>query len=172
MKHRKKPALFIPRINKQRGIATLMITMIMMFGVTLLTVQSSRFGLLELFISQNYESRVIAFNNAESGMDALYSILDTVAGQTVTEGYTYCTGYDSNLTQSCDENSISSWPSDLTNVKNQAQVTYEGVVSIRAKAASSAEIDFASYTLRSMYDDLAAKGSKAETVMGVVQLNL
>ena len=172
MKIKRKSVLFNSGIKKQRGIATLMITMIMMFAVTLLTVQSSRFGLLELFISQNYESRVTAFNSAESGMDALYSVFDSVAGKTVTKGYTYCTGYDSKLTVNCDENSISTWPSDLANVKNQAQITYEGIVSIRAKAASSAEIDFASYTLRSMYDDLAAKGSKTETVMGVVQLNL
>ena len=117
------------------------------------------------------ESRQTAFNKAESGLDALNSIAESVIGPTVPIGYTYCTVAEDKLPVACDANTIvTGWPAELNKVKSQAQITFEGTSPIRVTNGSSTSLQFSHYTLRSVYDDVASKGSTAETVLGSMYL--
>ena len=60
-------------LRKQSGLATLLTTIMILLGVTLITLNSSRLSSLELVVSNNYEAEHTAFNKSESGLDALFT---------------------------------------------------------------------------------------------------
>ena len=164
----------IPRVtlSRQKGVATLFITTMMMFGVTLIVLHSSRLGILELFVSASNESRQTAFNDSESGLDALYAMSSKVIDLNDPAGHTYCT---SNFT-GCDEvisaaTLTADWPAEFESTTNQASLTYEGSgCPPRAFETSCDHLRIANFGLRSVFNDTANKGGTAETVVGVARL--
>ena len=159
--------------RSQRGVATLFTTIALLIGVTLISLNSSKMGVLELFMSNNYESRHAAFNQAESGLDALFSITRDIVNLNDEDGQTYCTALKSKFGGDCDELTISTangWPTELQ-TKHQAQLIFEGTACApRAMDTGCAHVLFAHYTMRSIYDDTGNNGGVAETATGAMEL--
>ena len=156
----------------QKGAATLLITMVLLFGVTLVSLNSSKLSVLELIMSDNFESRHIAFNEAESGLDALYSLSENIIDLNDPPGRSYCTAPHANLSN-CDEFTITStigWPSSELD-SHEAQLVFEKMACApRSLDTGCAHVLFAHYALRSVFDDTANKRGTSESVAGAMEL--
>ncbi|MGI9318570.1 MAG: pilus assembly PilX family protein [bacterium] len=165
---------FKKSLRKQSGLATLLTTIMILLGVTLITLNSSRLSSLELVISNNYESEHTAFNKSESGLDALFTVSQDLLDWNRPEGYSFCTVNDTYFA-TCDENTITptnGWPTEFTTVQHQAQVVQErvGCAPRWLDTSCSGTVQFGHFTIRSAYNDTANKGSSSETVSGAMQL--
>ena len=174
MKNHPEATSIIKLPRKQRGLATLLTTIMILLGVTLITLNSSRLSSLELVVSDNYESEHTAFNKAESGLDALFSTTLDLLDWNRPEGYAFCTVNDDKFT-TCDENTITpsnGWPSEFTTTQHQAQVVQErvGCAPRWLDTTCSGAVQFGHFTMRSVYDDTPNKGGVSETVSGAMQL--
>ncbi|MEJ2177116.1 MAG: hypothetical protein P8Y12_04025 [Gammaproteobacteria bacterium] len=172
MKHNR--IKFKTPLRKQSGLATLLTTIMILLGVTLITLNSSRLSSLELVISNNYESEHTAFNKSESGLDALFTTALDLIDWNRPEGHTFCTVNDDKFT-TCDENTITTangWPTEFTTAQHQAQVVQEriGCAPRWLDTSCSGAVQFGHFTLRSVYDDTANTGSVSETVSGAMQI--
>lgn len=175
----KQPALntapgLKPGLRYQSGVATLFTTMVLLIGITLLTLNSTRMSALELIVSDNFERRNTAFNHSESGLDALFSITKNVVDLNAEDGHSYCTQNNSDL-GACSEVGITStqgWPDSMVSSEVQAKITLDGkgCAPRWLSTSCSGVVEFAQYTFRSDYDDTASKGSKAQTLMGAMEL--
>lgn len=160
--------------HKQSGLATLLSSIMILLGVTLITLNSSRLSSLELVISSNYESEHTAFHRSESGLDALSSTAMDLIDWNRPEGHTFCTVNDDKFAN-CDENTITTangWPTELAVIQHQAQVIQErkGCAPRWLDTSCGGAVQFGHFTLRSVYDDSANRGSNAETVSGAMQI--
>jgi len=157
---------------KQKGVATLFTTIALLIGVTMISLNSSKIGVLELFMSNNFESRNTAFNEAESGLDALFTKTKLIVDLNDPEGQVYCTTADSKF-DNCDVTNItvaSGWPWDAV-PEHEAQLIFEGTgCAPRTLDTGCAHVLFSHYTLRSIYDDTENNGGVTETVTGAMEL--
>lgn len=161
-------------LRKQSGLATLLTTIMILLGVTLITLNSSRLSSLELIVSNNYESEHTAFNKSESGLDALFTTAQNVLDWNRPDGYAYCTVNNSKFAN-CDEDTITTangWPAEFTASQHQAQVVLDriGCAPRWLDTSCSGGVNFGHFTIRSVYDDTANKGSVTETVSGAMQI--
>jgi Tfp pilus assembly protein PilX len=166
--------------GKQGGYATLFVSVILLLGITVISLSSSRLGVLELFASNNYESRHVAFNTAESKLDAMYRLAASVVDLNDSPGTVYCTANQSyldahtDLYPDCnDDNSVSSvagWPSGYSGSEHEGQVFYERIGCAPRAFDTSCAIQFSHYVIRSVYDDRSNNGGISQTVTGVMEL--
>ena len=181
--HTTQPRANVIRHSKQAGYATLFISIILLLGITAISLSSSRLGVLELLASNNYESRHVAFNTSESKLDAMYRIATAVVDLNDPPGTVYCTENQSyfdahtDLYPDCnDDNSISSltgWPSSYSGANNsehQGQIVYERIGCAPRAFDTSCAIQFSHYTIRSLFDDREKKGGISQNVMGTMEL--
>ena len=149
-------------MEHQQGMAILATTILLLIGVTLITLSANRMGSLELNLSNIHESRKTAFNRADSGVDALFVNSVNIIDYNDPPGHVYCTTAQTNLPVACDDTNIVSpavWPTQLAGGKNQAQIIMEGVgCPPRAMSTSCSATIFTHFTARSIYDDTANKG--------------
>ena len=161
-------------LNKQSGLITLAISFILLIGVTLLTINSSKLSVLELSVSSSYEDRQSAFNTADSGADALFANIRNVIDLNKSIGYKNCTASASLLEAdgSCDENLITSaagWP--YGSAKYQASAVYERRgCPPRSLDTSCSHVQFAHYRFTSVYNNTSSRASKAAVTVGVMEL--
>jgi hypothetical protein len=159
---------------RQRGLTTLAITFVLLIGVTLMTINSSKLGVLELSVSTGYENQQVAFNNAESGGDAVFAIIRNIVDLNKPIGYKKCTPDDNLLLAegACDSNSISTingWP--YTSSEHQASVVYEKKgCAPRSLDTSCTHVQFTHYEVTSAYDDTQNDASRSEVTVGLMEL--
>lgn len=158
----------------QKGVATLATSLVLLLGITLLTLNSSRMSALELMVSDTYESRHTAFNKSESGLDALFAIAGSVVDLNDENGHVYCTTNNSNLT-GCNEvgiTSVQGWPAAYENPTYQAKFTLDsiGCAPRWLSTSCSGAVEFAQYTLESQFNDVENKAGAAQTVVGAMEL--
>ena len=165
----------IMEIKRQKGLATLAISVVLLIGVTLFTLSASRMSSLELNLSNIHESRKTAFNRSDAGVDVLYNVSDSIIDFNDDPGQVYCTIANSKLPLSCDATNITSanntWPSRWENETHQAQIEIEFFGCPPRSLSTSCEATiFAHFEARSLYDDTANKGGVTETVVGAMTL--
>ena len=155
--------------NKQKGVATLFTAVVMLFAVTMISLNASKLGVLELFISNNYESKQVAFNHSESSMDALYSLAPEVIDLNDPVGHIYCTTKNDYFV-SCTENNITTdWPTEYSPGLHQAQITFEGTgCPPRYLESSCAALNVSHFTLRTIFDDRDSNSGRSETILGAM----
>jgi hypothetical protein len=178
--HTQQPRNILTRPGKQAGYATLFISIILLLGITAISLSSSRLGVLELLASNNYESRHVAFNTSESKLDAMYRITTAVIDLNDPPGTVYCTANQSyfddhpDLYPDCnDDNSISSlagWPSNYSGAEHQGQIVYERIGCAPRAFDTTCAIQFSHYNIRSVFDDRSNKGGISQNVMGAMEL--
>ena len=159
-------------MNKQKGVATLFVTTILLIAITIFTLNASRMSALELIISTNNESEHTAFNNSESVVDALFSITDTFVDQNKDRGYTYCTAHNPDLS-GCNEIGITSannLPTEFESNKYQAQLTIEskGCAPRWMDTSCDGTITFIQYSLLGKYEDVENNGSSTRSNLGAM----
>jgi len=81
----------------QQGAATIVVTVILLFGVTLIALYAARVGILDQRISGNEYRHKEAFANAEAGMEQAASFLraNPELRDSATTGWTSCAGLTS-----------------------------------------------------------------------------
>ena len=174
----------IQNLARQRGMVTLIITSVLLIGITLISLGASRLGSLELTLNKSYEEEHNAFNRAESALDAMVPMIDEVVDLNKPDGYTWCTINNSSFEAgTCDYPGVSdtagiegaaSWPDTTTfdSSAHQARIQLDGRGNAPRWLATTATgtIKFVNYSLHSMYDDSDNRGGKAETVIGVMAI--
>lgn len=178
--HTKHPRKNLITRSNQEGYATLFVSIILLLGITAISLSSSRLGVLELLASSNYESRHVAFNTSESKLDAMVRLTTTVIDLNDPIGTVYCTQNQSyfdahpGLYPDCDEDtSISShtgWPSNYSGAEHQGQIVYERIGCAPRVFDTSCAIQFSHYTIRSVFDDRSNKGGISQNVVGAMEL--
>ncbi|MDH3377863.1 MAG: pilus assembly PilX N-terminal domain-containing protein [Gammaproteobacteria bacterium] len=177
--------------NRQRGVA-LAVAMILLLGVTVVSVASLNTSLLELVMAGNEEARMSAFQKAQAGLDAVEKELctDYVAffAPYDTTGASSCTsgGFDG---KTCDNTTLAlpadyDDPDDLANtqirVARFAQVErssprgddsvdpadFDNVSCSVGYRPSSAAKTYASLIFESKYDAIASRGGRAQLAQG------
>ena len=156
------------------------VSIILLLGITAISLSSSRLGVLELMASNNYESRHVAFNISESKLDVMYRVAATVVDLNDPPGTVYCTAYQSyfdehdELYPDCaGDSSISSatgWPSDYSVPEHEAQIYFDRIGCAPRAFDTSCAIQFSHYVIRSVYDDRANNGGISQTVLGAMEL--
>jgi Tfp pilus assembly protein PilX len=160
----------------QKGLVTLATSFILLMGITLITLNSSRLGVLELFVSGSYEDRNTAFNNAESGVDVVYANVRNLMDLNKPIGYKNCTTFDDLISTdvNCDANSITSangWPAEFSNSNHQASVVYDQKsCPPRSLDTSCSHVQFAHYNVDSVFDNTSSKASRSKVVLGLMEL--
>ena len=168
----------------QRGMVTLIISSVLLIGITLISLGASRIGSLELSLSNSYEEEHNAFNRAESALDAMYPMIRNVVDLNKPDGYTWCTKKQSAFEAgTCDYPSESDpsgieaaagWPTTTSfdSEAHQARIVLEGRRNPPRWLTTTATgtIKFANYALHSVYDDSDNRGGSTETVIGVMEI--
>ena len=165
-------------------MVTLIISSVLLIGITLISMGASRMGSLELVLSKSYEEEHHAFNRAESALDAMYPMIGNVVDLNKPDGYTWCTKENSAFEAgTCDFpgvgdasgiEGVTGWPSTTSfdSTKHQARITLDGRTNPPRWLTTTAtgSIKFANYSLHSVYDDSDNRGGKTETVIGVMEI--
>ena len=174
----------IQNLCGQRGMVTLIISSVLLIGITLISLGASRIGSLELSLSKSYEEEHNAFNRAESALDAMFPMIENVVDLNKPDGYTWCTkNNDAFEAGTCDFPSggdagieaASGWPDRETfdaTTAHQAKIVLDGRQNAPRWLSTTATgtVKFANYSLHSVYDDSDNRGGKSETVVGVMEL--
>lgn len=149
---------------KQRG-AVLVVSLILLVGVTLVSLSSLHTGLLEIVMSGNEEARTTAFQRAQSGVESL--IADdsnfTVVGSV---GDTDCTATMSGET--CNQTNLS-FPSEFDVNQHWAKIERlnpEFACPPRMFATSCDIFQVAHFSTDSRFTDVATRGGRSEIVQG------
>jgi hypothetical protein len=162
--------------TRQQGLTTLFVSLVLLIGVTLITVHSSKLSVLELIISSSYEDRHIAFNMAESGADAVYANIESIVNLNKPVGYKNCTTHDSKVSDddACDVNNITvevDWPESFNSANHQASLVFERRgCAPRSMGTSCDHVKFAHYKVTSVYDDTDNDRGRSQVVMGLMEL--
>ncbi len=153
---------------KQNG-AVLVISLILLVGVTLVSLSSMHTGLLEIVMSGNEEARTAAFQRAQSGVESLIADESnfTVSGSV---GDTNCTATRSGET--CNQTNLS-FPTGFDNSKHWAKIERlnpEFACPPRMFATSCDIFQVAHFSTDSRYTNVASRGGRSEIVQGFMVL--
>jgi hypothetical protein len=150
--------------SSQRG-AVLIMSLVLLVGITLVSVSSIDMGLLELVMSGNEEERMKAFQSAQAGVDAITSdeLNFPVAGLA---GETNCTATRSGET--CTKTSLS-LPGEFDTGKHWA--TIERLHPVfgcppRAFGTSCDVFRVAHFAVDSRFTNVAARGGRSQVLEG------
>ena len=177
--------------NQQQGVA-LAVAMILLLGVTVVSLASLNTSLLELVMSGNEQARMSAFQKAQAGLDAVEAELcadyKAFFAPYVGTGYAVCasTGFDN---KTCDVTTLPlpvdyDDPDDLANTQIRAArfATFERssprgddtvnpedfnnvTCSVGYRPSSTART-YASLIFESKYDAIASRGGRAQVAQG------
>lgn len=150
--------------SSQRG-AVLVVSLVLLAGVTLVSLSSLEMGLLELVMSGNEEERMKAFQYAEAGADTLISdeLNFPVVGLA---GETNCTAAKTGET--CTRTSLS-LPGEFDTAKHWAKTERLHPVfgcPPRAFGTSCDIFRVAHFSVDSRYTNVAARGGQSHVVAG------
>ena len=177
--------------NQQQGVA-LAVAMILLLGVTVVSLASLNTSLLELVMSGNEQARMSAFQKAQAGLDAVEAELcaDYVAflAPYVGTGYAVCasTGFDN---KTCAVTTLPlpvdyDDPDDLANTQIRASRfsqferaaprgpdevnpdDFNNVTCNSGYRPSSTSKTYASLIFESKYDAIASRGGRAQWAQG------
>lgn len=159
-----------PRIPAQRGVA-LPVALVVLVGVTVISLASLRTGLLEMVMAGNEEARINAFQQALNGLDAVSSVNDNFS-VTGGVGYTNCTPGHSGADTVCDAVTLA-LPDGYDATHNEIYVERVGPLKTcppRVMNTSCESFNVASFAAHSAYDDLAARGGRSVQKQGYMVL--
>ena len=150
--------------SSQRG-AVLIMSLVLLVGITLVSLSSLDMGLLELVMSGNEEERMKAFQSAQAGVDAIASdeLNFPVAGLA---GETNCTATRSGET--CTKTSLS-LPDEFDTGKHWANIERLHPVfgcPPRAFGTSCDIFRVAHFSVDSRYTNVAARGGQSQVLQG------
>lgn len=152
------------RQSQQRG-AVLIISLVLLTGITLVSLSSLDMGLLELVMSGNEESRMKAFQQAQAGVDAIISDESNFA-VSGTAGETNCTAGRSGET--CSRTSLT-LPGSFDTGKHWAATERLNPVfgcPPRAFGTSCDIFRVAHFSVDSRFTDVAARGGRSQVLEG------
>ena len=177
--------------NQQQGVA-LAVAMILLLGVTVVSLASLNTSLLELVMAGNEQARMSAFQKAQSGLDAVEAEIcadyKAFFAPYVGTGYAVCasTGFDN---KTCDVTTLP-LPVDYVNpdalANTQIRARRFGTfqrspprgddtvnaadlstsVACRGYRPSSSLKSYAQILIESKYDAIASRGGRAHLVQG------
>jgi len=154
--------------ESQRGVA-LFTALIILVALTLVSLGSLGTSILELRMSTNEESRIGAFQSAQSAIDAVIKDSDTNYVVIGTVGNTKCYNWPS----ACNTSVTGGLPAPLGNF-NQVKIerTAEQGCPPRTRLAASSctSMNSAPFTTYSTYDGLTLGRGKSELVQGYITL--
>ncbi len=158
--------------TRQRGIS-LFVAMIMLAGVTMMSLAAARMTMLEITMAGNEQDRVAAFERAEAGLHALYENRAGVVDFNSGVGHIDCTGNVA-LGADCDEQTITLPSGDFHPTKNYGWSKRVGAAKLLCPPAyleiSCTDAKAAYFEFRSRYDDRAAGGAMVEVTQGLLSI--
>lgn len=157
-----------PLRMQQRG-AALVVSLILLVGVTLVSLSSLHTGLLEIVMSGNEEARTTAFQRAQSGIESL-TMDETNFKVSGNVGDSDCTASMSGET--CDQTNLS-FPTGFDTAKHWARIERlnpEFSCPPRMFATSCDIFQVAHFSTDSRYTDVASRGGRSEIVQGFMVL--
>lgn len=153
--------------ESQRGIA-LFTALIILVALTLVSLGSLGTSILELRMSTNEESRIGAFQSAQSAIDAVIKNSDVNYVATGTPGNTKCYNWPSACNTS---DIILPSPMGAANQVKIEQTAEQGCPPrTRLTASSCTSMNSAPFTTYSTYDGLTLGRGKSELVQGWITL--
>jgi len=161
----------------QQGVV-LIVSMILLVGVTVLALSSLHTGLMEILMSDNDEARTRSFQSAQSGIEAIADAAITDPDYPNLEnknfpdtggvGASNCTSSKSGVT--CDQTSLT-LPNGFDTNKHWARI--ERLAPLWAPAPRSAHhatsslaFKAAHFSVDSRYSDVPNRGGRSEVVQG------
>lgn len=153
-------------MHHQRGVA-LAVGLLLLLLLTVISVTSMRSSIFELQMARNEESRISAFERAQSIIDAIISDISNMIGSEI--GDTNCTtnvaGCTSDSVSIADEIMVA--PHDA---RTAAIVTYTSCLDTvpRRLNVSEDEFDSAQFSVESRYDATADRQGRSALVQGVM----
>jgi hypothetical protein len=157
--------------SKQRG-AALAIAMILLVGITVVSVAALNTGTLELMMAGNEESKMNAFQRAQDGIDATSSLLGNfvVFGNV---GFKNCTpGFTTKYGTTCNQNSVT-FPDAYDATNTEVLIERESPAlrcPPRGMATSCETFSVATFSMDSRHDNTASRGGRTELVQGFLVL--
>jgi hypothetical protein len=146
--------------TRQRGIS-LFVAMIMLAGVTMMSLAAARMTLLEITMAGNDQDRIDSFERA--------AVIDFNSGV----GHIDCTGNVA-LGADCDEQTITLPSGDFHPSKNYGWSKRVGAAKLLCPPAyleiSCTDAKAAYFEFRSRYDDRAAGGAMVEVTQGLLSI--
>lgn len=154
--------------QSQRG-AVLLVALVLLLGVTVVSLSSLNTGLLEMIMAGNEEARIAAFQRAQAGIDAIATDpanFPVVGGI----GDTNCTG---NITgETCTETNLS-FPNGFDGARHSAKTERLGPLLAcppRGFATSCDAFKVAHFSVDSRYDEIENRGGSARLFQGFMVL--
>lgn len=152
----------------QQG-AVLLVALVLLLGVTVVSLSSLNTGLLEMIMAANEEARITAFQKAQAGIDAIASEpsnFPVVGGI----GDTNCTG---NITgETCTETNLA-FPNGFDAVKHSAKTERLSPLLAcppRGFATSCDSFKVAHFEVDSRYDEIENRGGNSRLFQGFMVL--
>jgi Tfp pilus assembly protein PilX len=151
---------------KQRGVA-LAICLIMLLLLTIIGITAMRSSIFETRMARNEESRIRAFERAQSIIDSVISNVSNLQGAEI--GNTFCT---TNMT-GCTNTGVK-LSSDLTTglygARSKAKVTFSSCMDDvpRRLNVSEDEFDSANFMVESEYNAIADQQGRSAIAQGVL----
>lgn len=158
--------------SQQRG-AVLIVSLVLLVGVTLVSLSSLDIGLLELVMSGNEEARMTAFQNAQAGVDSIIgdeSNWDSNFAVNGVAGYSKCTA--ARAGETCNDTSLS-FPDGIDTNKNWARTQRLNPVfgcPPRAFGTSCEIFRVAHFSVDSRYSNIALRGGQSQVLQGFMRL--
>lgn len=157
-----------PSQAKQRGVA-LAICLIMLLLLTIIGITAMRSSIFEMRMARNEESRIRAFERAQSIIDSVISNVSNLQGAEI--GDTYCTSNMSGCT-----NTGVALSSDLTagvyGSRSRAKVTFSSCLDDvpRRLNVSEDEFDSANFMVESEYNAIADQQGRSAIAQGILMI--
>lgn len=158
-------------LSRQRG-AALAIAMILLVGITVVSVAALNSGTLELMMAGNQEAKMSSFQRSQDGVDATSSILGNflVFGPI---GYKNCTpGFATKYGITCATNNVV-FPDAYDSSDTEVLIERESPdlrCPPRGMATSCETFKVATFSVDSRFDKTSSRGGRTELVQGFLVL--
>ena len=163
------------RLRQVQHGAVLIISLVLLVGVTLVSLSSIHTGLMELTMSGNEEARMTAFQQAQAGVESVLAEAFSDDSDVLLAGLvgaSNCTASKSGET--CDQTSLSFHTGIDANKHWAKSERLNPLLACppRVFATSCDNFQVAHFSVDSRFDDVATRGGRAEVVEGFMKFKM
>ena len=156
-------------VNRQRGVS-LVVSLVLLIGVTVVSLSALTTGLLEMLMAGAEEARMTAFQKAQAGVEAIagdtanFAVVGGVGNSNCTSNF--------NGSESCSQTTLA-LPAGFDTAKHSARSERLNPLLAcppRAFATSCDAFKVAHFSVDSRFRDTANRGGRSEVLQGYMVL--